>query len=196
MREISWAEKKKAVTILTETFENNPGSAWLLRNGINRRKGIKRLCNFVLIHSFVRNGAFISDNGKGIALCYRFNKKAFSLREFFAMLWFGITSISFKRYGEVMSRESYRRGLRPVDGNYLYFWFFGVAGGGGRDAWDLARGIFSLADREGLDIYLETALPRMKPIYERFGFTTYHFWEDKEKNIMFWFMMRKPGTSY
>ncbi|MEZ5000673.1 MAG: hypothetical protein R2727_08540 [Bacteroidales bacterium] len=49
--------------------------------------------------------------------------------------------------------------MRPADGNYLYFWFFGVSGRGERDAWDLARGIFELADREGLEIYLETALP-------------------------------------
>ncbi|MEZ5000674.1 MAG: hypothetical protein R2727_08545 [Bacteroidales bacterium] len=74
------AGEEKAVAILTETFENNPGSAWLLRNGTDRRKGIRRLCNYVFIHSKVRNGAFISDNGQGIALCYRFNKRAFSPR--------------------------------------------------------------------------------------------------------------------
>jgi hypothetical protein len=142
----------------------------------------------------VREGAWISDNDSGVALCYLFNKKVFSPREIISMLWFAVSSISFSRYPEVRYRELYREKQRPPDGNYLYFWFFGVTGEGGRAAWELGRGILEEADRLQLPVYLETAIPRMKPIYERFGFSTYHYWEDKEKDIRFWFMKRDPSA--
>lgn len=194
MRRATWHDRKKVMAVLTETFGDNPGSLWLLRKGINRKKGIERLCRYVFIKSLAREGAWISDNESGVALCYRFNHKIFSLREIISMLWFAVTSISFSRYPEVKYRESYREKQRPHDGNYLYFWFFGVAGGGGSAARELGMGILEEADRLNLPVYLETALPRMKPIYERFGFTTYHSWEENEKDIMFWFLKREPGT--
>ena len=193
MRSAGWEDIKTMVEVLTDTFEENPGSTWLLRKTIDRRKGIKRLCRYVSAKAITKDGAYISDNSMGVAICYRFNNKKKSLREFFLMLWFGITSINFARYREVLSREAYRESHRPADGNYLYFWFYGVRKGGERAAWDLARGIFKIADELGLEIYLETALPRMKPVYERYGFSSYHYWEDSEKDIRFWFMKRKPA---
>lgn len=195
MRRATWNDREKAIAILTETFAENPGSLWLLRKGINRKKGIERLCRYVFIKSMVRDGAWISDNETGVALCYRFNNRVFSLRENISMLWFAITSISFSRYREVRYREIYREKQRPGDGNYLYFWFFGVAKGGGNAALELGKGILREADRLNLPVYLETALPRMKPLYERYGFTTYHYWEEKEKDIIFWFLKREPASA-
>ena len=49
--------------------------------------------------------------------------------------------------------------------------------------------------RDGLPVYLETAMDRNRAVYERYGFETYHFWEDREKNIRFWFMKLEPGKN-
>jgi len=197
MRKATWSDRKKVIGILTETFSDNPGSLWLLRKGINQKRGLERLCRYVFIKSFVRDGAWISDNEKGVALCYIFNRKVISVREYFSMLWFAASSVSFSRYPEVRYRESYRKSQRPQDGNYLYFWFFGVAKGGGRAAHELGIGMFEEADRLKLPIYLETALSRMKPVYERYGFKTYHFWEEKQNDIRFWFLKREAsGNTY
>lgn len=192
MKRATRNDKERVVEILTQTFENNPGSIWLLRKGVDRRKGIRRLCLYVFYKALAHEGVYISSNKMGVAICYRVNKKRFLFMELFTMLWFAITSISLSRYPEVHAREKERERQRPVDGNYLYFWFFGVLPNGGDAAMELARELFREADSLTLPIYLETALPRMKPLYERFGFETYHFWEESEKNICFWFMKREP----
>ena len=53
--------------------------------------------------------------------------------------------------------------------------------------------IFELATELNLPIYLETAMERTKVAYERYGFETFHYWEDPSGNIKFWFMKWDPS---
>ena len=52
--------------------------------------------------------------------------------------------------------------------------------------------VFRQAIKENIPIYLETAVRRNKQVYERYGFKTYHYWEEKDENIQFWFMKWEP----
>ena len=190
----SWNDRKRVIEIITDTFEDNPGSVWLLRDGVKRRKAIRCLAAYVFVKAYNRGGAWISENGMGMALCYRFNRRSFSLREFYCLAHFSLFYANIRRRKEIRYREQERIRMRPESGNYLYWWFFGVKKGGGSAGFEISKEIIRYSEKTGLPIYLETAMERNMKVYSRYGYTVYHFWEDREKDIRYWFMRRLPGT--
>ena len=64
--------------------------------------------------------------------------------------------------------------------------------GVGGAVFELRDAIFEMATQVNLPIYLETAIERNKVAYERYGFETFHYWEDPAENIKFWFMKWEP----
>jgi len=191
MRLASWKDRKKVIDIIATTFEDNPGSVWLLRTNANRKRAIRCLARYVFLTAYNRDGAWISSNEMGMALCYKFNKKAFSILETWCKIRFAILYANIKKRKEIKYREKYRRDARPSDGNYLYFWFFGVKKGGGSAGFEISKEIMKLSEEKNLPIYLETAMEKNMKVYERYGYSMFHFWEEKEKNIQFWFMKRE-----
>lgn len=192
MRKATKIDKDKVVDILSRTFDNNPGVNWMLRKGGNHNTKIRSLVNYAFIKALLREGVYISSNEKGIALCYRHNYKVFSITEILLQIKFALISISIKNIVKVLKRESYRKSKRPKSGDYLYFWFLGVLPDGNEAAFELKNAIFKHAIQYNIPIYLETAVARNQHVYERFGFKTYHYWEDKKENIEFWFMKWEP----
>lgn len=188
-------DKKLVVDIIVKTFENNPGVNWMLKQKGNHKKRIKRLSSYAFIKSYLRGGAYISSNKKGVALCYKFNHEKPSFIELLYQLRFALTSIKLTRLPKVLKRESYRNSIRPESGEYLYFWFLGVLPDGQEAVYELREAIFQEAIKDNLPIYLETALERNQRVYERYGFKTYHYWEDKSEDIKFWFMKWEPGKT-
>ena len=193
MRKASLAEKDKVIDIISSTFDTNPGVNWLIKKRGRQKKKIYRLASYAFYKSYLREGAFISSNEKGVALCYKFNYQVFSIREVIYLLWFALFSINPSRIPKVLKRESYRRSKRPESGDYLYFWFLGVIPDGRGAVYELRDAIFELATEFKLPIYLETAMERTKAAYERYGFETFHYWEDPAENIKFWFMKWDPS---
>ncbi len=193
MRKASLAEKDKVIDIISSTVDTNPGVNWLIKKRGRHKKKIYRLASYAFYKSYLREGAFISSNEKGVALCYKFNYQVFSIREVIYLLWFALFSINPSRIPKVLKRECYRRSKRPESGDYLYFWFLGVIPDGRGAVYELRDAIFELATKINLPIYLETAMERTKVAYERYGFETFHYWEDPVENIKFWFMKWDPS---
>lgn len=192
MRKATKNDKDKVVDILSRTFEKNPGVNWILRKGGDHDKKIRSLLNYAFVKALLRDGVYISSNEMGVALCYQFNYKKFHFIELLYQLKFVFTAIDLKRIIKVLNREAYRDRIRPKSGAYLYFWFFGVLPRGSGAAFELKNAILDKAKKENLPIYLETALERNYKIYERFGFSTYHYWKDESEDIQFWFMKWEP----
>lgn len=192
MRKATFAERDKVIDIICSTFDANPGVNWLIKKSGSHSKKIHRLASYAFLKSYLREGAFISSNGKGVALCYRFNYRVFSIREILYQLRFALFSINPRRISKVLKRDAIRRSKRPASGNYLYFWFLGVKRDGRGAVYELRDAIFELATEKNLPIYLETTVDRTKVAYERYGFETFHYWEDPAENIKFWFMRWEP----
>ena len=45
-----------------------------------------------------------------------------------------------------------------------------------------------------LPIYPETAMERNKKVYSRYGYDMYHYREEKDKDIRFWFIKRELSS--
>ena len=192
MRKAQKSDKDLAVKIITETFLDNPGVNWMLRKNGNRKKQIKRLAEYAFIHSQVRDGVFISSNEKGVALCYPYYVKKFSLLELYHEIIFLITSVPLLRIPEIIKREIYRKKIRGKNDNYFYFWFFAVTSDGENAGFELKHAVYDEAANANKPILVETAVRRNKLVYERMGCETYHYWVDKEKDIEYWFLKWVP----
>lgn len=191
MKIAKWKDRKYVIDIISSTFEDNPGSVWVLRENVNRKKAIRCLARYVFLKAYNRDGAYISSNKMGMALCYKHNKKSVSFLEICYLIRLTILYGSIKRLGEIHYREKYRENMRPGNGEYLYFWFFGVKKGGEKAGFEIARDILKVSETLQLPIYLETAMERNMKVYSHFGYEMYHYWEEKDKDIRFWFMRRE-----
>ncbi|MDB2656429.1 hypothetical protein N9Y60_00080 [Crocinitomicaceae bacterium] len=184
-------DKKEAVQIITNTFDQNPSVNIVIGSGGNRRKKIGRLGNYAFIKAFNRNGAYLSSNRKGAALCFESEAKGTNFAEFWAEFPFAI-SIPPKKVIQTLKRESYIKKHR-FEGKHLYFWFLGVEKDGGQAVFELKEHLFELSKQKQLPILLETSVERNRSVYERYGFEVYHTWKDSGGGKALWFMMRKPN---
>jgi len=122
MRKASWKDRDLFIEIFTEVFAGNTGTTWVLRKNIDPRKGLRGLARYSFVKGMARDGVYISDNRKGIAICYKFNNNNFSFREAWSDLRFAFCAMSIRKLPQIISRESYRKNKRPASGEYLYFW--------------------------------------------------------------------------
>jgi hypothetical protein len=182
------ADKTDSVRIITETFDANPSVNIVIGDKGNRSNKISRLADYAFIKALNRDGAFLSDNKMGTALCFRSNHGSTNLKEFLYEVRFAF-SIPVKKVFQTLKRESYIKKYR-YKGDHLYFWFLGVQKGGGRAGFEMKDYLFELSEKEKRPILLETSVERNTIIYKRYGFKVYHEWPDSGGGKTLWFMMR------
>jgi len=159
-------DKIEAVRIITNTFDQNPSVNIVIGPGGNRRKKISRLGNYAFIKALNRDGAYLSSNRKGAALCFESDAKGTNFAEFWAELRFAI-SIPPKKVVQTLKRESYIKKHR-FKGKHLYFWFLGVEKDGGLAVFELKEHLFELSSQKERPILLETSVERNRSVYERY----------------------------
>lgn len=188
------SQQEKILNIIAESFDSNPSVNWVVKNDKKRKKRIKELARYSYITSFARNGVFISSDKTGVALCYKYNEKRETIRDYWNQLRLVIKAIGLNRVFEVLKRESYIKSKRPKSGDFLYFWFFGVEenGRGKTAAKELKEIIFKESNIKKLPIYLETSVEKNMKVYQRYGFELYHTWKVESQGINLWFMKREP----
>ena len=183
-------DKKASVQIIARTFDENPSVNIVIGNKGNRRKKINRLADFAFVKALNRNGAYLSDNKLGTALCFQSDIGSSNLKELYYELRFAL-SIPIIKVIQTLKRESYLKKHR-IEAKHLYFWFLGVEKGGGKAGFEMKDYLFLKSNKENLPIILETSVERNKIIYERYGFKVYHEWADSGNGKTLWFMVREP----
>ena len=188
-----YSSKKKAVNIITQTFDANPSVNIVIGSKGNRTKKISRLAYYAFEKAFNRKGVFLSDNKQGVALCFRSDLGSVRFKELIYELRFAAV-LPMSRVLQTLKRESYIKKYR-LKCKHLYFWFFGVQKGADQAGFELKNQIFILSKKEQLPILLETSVLRNKVIYERYGFKVYHEWNDSGDGKKLWFMLREPENN-
>lgn len=190
MIQASDKERDVAVKVIAKTFLENPSVNIVIGRGGNREKKITRLAHYAFTKALNREGAFLSDNRKGVALCFRSDLGRTTLKEIWDELKFAF-SIPISNVFATLKREAYIKKNR-IQGPYLYFWFLGVEKDGNNAVYELKQFFFNWSGKDNLPIILETSVLRNKEIYERFGFKVYHTWADSGNGNPLWFMVREP----
>ena len=194
MRKANKSDKNKFINIIAESFNTNPSVNWVIKNDYKKTKRIKALADYTFECSLMKGGAFISTDETGIALCFKYNNKINIVADCINQARLAIRAIGISRVPQVLKREAYLKRQRPLSGEYLYFWFYGVTneGIGKGAAKELKDNIFNLSEQTELPIYLETSVLKNKNVYIRYGFEVYHSWVSKDKGVTIWFMRRFP----
>lgn len=194
MRQATRKDRLFVIDIISAAFNTNPSVNWVVKNDHKRKKRIRELARYSFHTALRRKGAYISSSENGIALCYRPNYRKETFPDYLSQLRLAVLSIGIFRILSVMKREQYTKTIRPRNGNYYYFWFYGVKPGmhDTGDARELMEEIFKMADHEHLPIYLETSVEKNRRVYTRYGFELYHTWYVKAKKLNLYFMRRSP----
>ena len=194
MRPATKKDTKNAVEIISKSFQTNPSILWVIKQDHKQRSRTRALALYSFRIALLRRGAYLSDNGKGIALCYRSSSKRSLLAEYWNQVILVFRAIGIERVGIVLRRQAYIESIMPKNIEYLYFWFFGVEPGynGRGGASEIKNALFEMSARENLPIYLETSVEKNRRVYERYGFEVYHSWKVENPDITLYFMRREP----
>lgn len=189
---LSKEDKHLAIQILSDSFQQNPSVNWVIKNDLKRKERIHSLAEYAVKSAALKNGVFLSSDKSGVAVCYENMQKKNNIMEYVYQTKLVINSIGIRRVLKVLKRELYIAKIRPLNENFLYFWFFGVLPNhrGNGAAKELKESIFALAREKGLPIYLETSVFKNKKVYERYGFEVYHLWDEPGQDIKLWFMRK------
>jgi hypothetical protein len=185
-------DRKIVSSIIKETFQNNPSVLSILNKKGDLNKKIGYLADFAFIKAYHRQGVYLSDNQKGVAIFYKGNQSKFSLKETYYEIKFALLALPLWEIPSILKREAYMKKEKPKDGKYIYFWFLGVKKGGENVGFELKEIVLNEAKKENLPIYLETSVWRNVVVYKRYGFEVYDTWKDEKYKVTVWLMVLKP----
>jgi len=193
MRKAQWSDKKEFLRIITESYRVNPSVLWVLKKDHKIEKRLAGLAQYCWKEGMLQEGIYISKNGAGIAIFYPLHEKKMGIKSVFLQLNLVLRAIGILRLRTVLRRDHYIARNRSAK-KCIYFWMYAVDpksrdGVAAREIKDFA---FQMANEKGLPILAETSVPQNKKVYERFGFQTYHQWEDPKSDMVTWFMHRLP----
>lgn len=181
--------KSLALQVLIASFRNNPGVLWVVKKDKHLEKRIAVLCNYCLTVAMEKDGAFITSDGKGVALIFKSWKKQHFMNWLlgYATLW--RKCIGWNRPLAIIKREAEITKRRPKE-EHLYFWMLGVEdrSKGLNPIKEIRDFVYEYSKKEKLPIFAETAAKNMLTLYNRYGFTVYDQWENDGLNV--WFIKR------
>ena len=126
MRKCTKADRSKVIAIIAESFDANPSVNRVIKNDGKRKERIRALADYSFKTALIRNGAFISSDEQGVALCYQYDLKKEGISDYLNQVQLVTKAIGVGRVLDIMKRDAYIKSKRPKDGNYLYFWFLGI----------------------------------------------------------------------
>jgi hypothetical protein len=192
MEAITKNTKGLALDILTEAFEENPNLNWLIRKGGSRKENIRIICAHCLDLAMLKKGAYISNNGQGVALVYKSTAVAPLLPALPVHVRLAIRGIGLSRVPLVALRRWEVSKLRPKE-EHLYVQMLAVSKSSRSmaAAIDLRDGIYALSKELNLPLYAETSLEQNKKVFERYGFHQYQVFQPQKAGFTLWFL-KKP----
>lgn len=174
MRLASVRDIKSMVLVLTEAFSKDPHIHWFVGEPTNPATARRRRASLMnyLCHATVSSGdAWVSDDGKGIALWQSHRSKPKGWRFFLANLEYlfvcGIAATVRSLRTEANLKSKLPRGP------HYFLWTVGIdAGARGKGLLtSLLSPRLDEAAHTGTPVFLETTVERNVAIYEHYGFS-------------------------
>lgn len=168
--------KDKAVVteILYHSFANDPHINWLVGEGPNKRKRMKRLMSYAFEHCLVNGSVQLTEDRKAVAVWKNHRSHTMSVRLLLENIKF-LFDFGFKRIARISQMEKEVSKRYPKDSYFSYLWFIGTQpheqGKGYGSA--LLRPELKKASEEQRAVYLETTTKTNVSYYRKKGFVLY-----------------------
>lgn len=189
-------EKQEIIRKVADILKETPSAEEIVKKGGNRDKRFLYLARYMVEKGIRKNGLILTENGEGIAILFRTNKKDSSflndLKENIGLL---IHVTGLRNAWKSVKNQAYVKAQRPAKGDYLYCWFWGIVknnrGAGTQIAKEMKDEFLRRADKLQLPLYADTRTKRNVLVYQKFGFNLFHTWNRPDGNTM-WFMRYDP----
>ena len=193
MKPIDAASFNKALSILSQTFQENPSVLSVVKKDDKESQRIAALCKYCIRISIEKQGAFISSCEKGVALAYDSRKKISAWKSLLNYIRLGQYCIGWDRAFTIIRRDieiHRRRGNEP----HLYFWMLAVEDHthGVNTIIEMREYVYGLSKQLNLPILAETSTLRTLNMYIRYGFHVYDEWDTGMDGVILYFIRRFP----
>jgi Acetyltransferase (GNAT) family len=170
-----YSDKEQVVTILADSFVDNPSVNLVVKQSGDRSFRIRQLMEYCFEHCFYSGAVYLSNDRNGCALILYPDKKKFSFKSVLMdiKLVFGVIGLANLKMAA--HREKLIKQNHPATA-FMHLWYIGV------DPELQHKGIGSelllsvLEESRKLDrnIYLETSVPGNIDWYKKYGFSVYN----------------------
>lgn len=174
MDQLRCANKKKAIDILFNSFQDNKSVNYLIPQLADKQNRIKALMGYSFEVCSLFGKVYISDDDRACALVSFPERKKTNIKSLIAEIFLIFNSIGFGNIAKAIQREKAISKHYPKE-NIYYLWFIGVSPAfqGQGIGEKLMRKILADADQMHRAIYLETSTLKNIPWYQKFGFEVY-----------------------
>lgn len=177
MKKVSTSQKAQAVAVVYAAFKDVEAVTSLAKHDHKKEEPVKALFKFCINVATEKDGAFLTNDDRGVALLFKSWKKL-SLRSlisnYFSLMQHGI---GWNRAPKLLARE-YQIRKRRKKVKHLYFWLLGFD----NEVRDIQRILeirdfcFAYSKEEKLPIIAETTSQSALKMYMRYGFKVYDTW--------------------
>ncbi|MET4082977.1 GNAT superfamily N-acetyltransferase [Pedobacter sp. UYP30] len=174
MRKAIYDDKKRVISILSQSFESNQSVNYIAKQDSRRLARVNALMNYSFEICYRFGAAFLSDDNSACALILYPDKKKTTVKSIILDIKLLINCIGVLNIGKAIDRESKIKKLQPNE-LMTYLWFIGVDPkfqGLGRGS-ELMADIIDECEKLERPIYLETSTLLNIPWYKKFGFEVY-----------------------
>lgn len=191
MISIDHQNRMKALKILTGAFKDNAGVLIIVKKDRKIDQRITELCSFCLNVSMQKNGAYLTDDEKGVALIVKSWYKQNPLKWLIGYIRLGQYCIGWNRALKIIRRDKEIRSRRPNQ-KHLYFWMIAVEDHtyGLETIKSIRDFVFKYSKEEQLPIFAEATSKKTLALYLRYGFEVYDEWQQNEDEPIVYFIKR------
>lgn len=184
-------DRQKAFEVLASAFRHSKGMTWMLRNPkcVRSRKSI---LNFFYSEAHARNGAYITQDKKGVVFLYSQSKTSFSFRRLGQKFHVILFATGIRNGIRSLKYQQLIRKIRPKTGWVATLLACDSTESGIKTAFEIKQEIFQLADRYKQVIYAETTSFRACQLYKIIGYELYHTEKHPYADLTIWFFRREP----
>jgi hypothetical protein len=177
MKRVNSSEKELAIAVVYAAFKDVEAVTSLAKADHKKEERVKALFNFCINVATEKEGAFLTDDKRGVALLFK-SWKTLSFQSlisnYFHLMQQGI---GWSRAPKLLAREFQIR-KRRKSSKHLYFWLLGFD----NEVRDIQRILeirdfcFTYSKEEKLPIVAETTSQSALKMYMRYGFKVYDTW--------------------
>lgn len=168
-------DKAIVIDILSESFAKEPQINYIVGEGGNKEKRIKRLMSYGFEQAMVNGKVELSEDKKAVAIWRNHHSNKMTWRLLIENIRF-VLDFGFKRLGTISKMEKAIQANYPQNDTFYYLWFIGTLpdSQGKGYAFNLLQPWFEKAKKEQIEIYLETSTDYNLSFYKKKGFEIYN----------------------
>jgi GNAT superfamily N-acetyltransferase len=168
-------EKTTAISIMSDSFSDNPAISFSIGKKGSFEKRKKALAHFLYGYCKRRDGVFLSEDQHGVICFYHSDRATNIWTELHAEITLVLSAIGIRRLYRTWLRSHLIRKKQVVHAPFIHCWYIGISKEhrGHRTAYELMQLLFEESKKTGRPILAETMIPQNKRVYERMGFVEY-----------------------